>query len=762
MTPGQTAHKQVGVRALRVDGREKLTGAARYVDDLVVPTMLAARLVRSEYAHAAVRAVDDLDARGLPGVAAVLSVSNVAGWFPGMPSYDPACHDFERSEPFSPIPGDARLFGEVVRYVGEPVAAVAAETDAMARRAASAIVVDYDVLPCVLDPTSALAPSAPILHQGATGNIAGVVDRFRGDPGVATAGATLVELQCQTSKQKQSQLEPTCCLARPEPDGGVTVWSPIQCPHRARRTLAHLFRLDISRVRIVNPAIGGAFGKGDALTAEPYAVALAMITQRPVKLRFDRNEDFTGTESRHPSAMILQAGFARDGGIRGLRARVTLDAGAYLSHSPRIAAVLANQLADVYRIPDADIKVTVAFTNTPVSGAFRGYGGPQAAFALEHAIDLGARAVGADPLEARVTMLRRAEENEPDSRAALLECIDRGRRVIGWDELRSQRQHAGPLRRGVGMACVTWKSGIADKPGAVDRSSAAVHVNEDRSVDVITSAAELGTGITTTLAQIVAEVLDVPLRSVRISRPDTAVTPFDSGAFASRSLYRAGRAVQTAAADAKARILAYAGLLLEVSPDDLELSGARIVVRGASHAGMDLCTLLNRGLREGQDFRGRGDAALTVAPGAAAQFAEVEVDVETGQVHVQRLVAAQDVGRAINPQIVEGQIEGALYQGLGYALSEELVVDGSTGTVLTGSFMDYRMPTVADGPRAETIIVEHPDPTGPFGAKGAGEPSIILTAPAIANAVLHATGASVSTLPMTPERVLRALQAVTR
>jgi len=223
---------------------------------------------------------------------------------------------------------------------------------------------------------------------------------------------------------------------------------------------------------------------------------------------------------------------------------------------------------------------------------------------------------------------------------------------------------------------------------------------------------------------------------VRVTRPDTAVTSFDSGAFASRSLYRAGQAVAEAAADARRKILAYAGLGLEASPEDLELSHGRVIILGTNRTALDLQRLLIRGLHEGQDFRGYGDAKLTSAPTAAAQFAEVEVDLETGKVRVLRLVAIQDVGRAINPQLVEGQIEGAVFQGLGYALSEELVIDDATGTVLTGSFMDYRLPTVADGPEVETIIVEHPDPTGPFGAKGAGEPSIILTAPAIANADL--------------------------
>jgi xanthine dehydrogenase molybdenum-binding subunit len=307
------------------------------------------------------------------------------------------------------------------------------------------------------------------------------------------------------------------------------------------------------------------------------------------------------------------------------------------------------------------------------------------------------------------------------------------------------------------MAAVTWKSGVADKPGALDQSGARVLVNDDGSVDVVTAACDLGTGVSTTLAQVAADALGVPLDGVRVTAPDTASTPFDSGAFASRTLYRTGEAVQRAATRAREKILVYAGEQLEAEPGDLELTDGRVSVRGAPSRGIELQQLLLRGLFEGRDFSGQGQTPVSAAPTSAAQFAEVEVDTETGQTRVLRLVAVQDVGRAINPSIVEGQIQGAAHQGLGYAMAEDLVVDQSTGTALTGSFMDYRLLTVADGPLIEPIMVEHPDPSGPFGAKGAGEPSIILTAPAVANAIRAATGATVAELPMTAEAVHRAL-----
>jgi xanthine dehydrogenase molybdenum-binding subunit len=748
----------VGRRVPKVDAPAKVTGASRYVDDLTLPGMLYARLVRATEAHAEVVRVGAAAALELPETVAVLSSDNLDGQVGSLPPYDPACHDFERPDPFSPEPGDARLFSGVVRYAGEPVAAVAATSDAAARRAAGLLEVEYRALPAVFDVERAREEGAPVLHADAPGNLAARVELRSGDvDGALRSAATVLERRMETSKQKQAQLEPTCCVVDPTPDGGVTVWAPAQSPHRARRTLAHLFGLRLSQVRVISPAIGGAFGKGDALTAEPYAVALALQTRRPVKLRFTRTDDFVGTESRHPAIVRITAGFGPDGAIVALRARALLDAGAYRSHSPRIAAILAKQLVTPYAIADHDVEVDVVFTNTPVSGAFRGYGGPQAAFPLEQLVDLGAQAAGVDPADARVAMLGRIERDQPGSRAALLDCIQRGRDAIGWDSARRRGSQTGRLRRGAGMAVVTWKSGVADKAGALDQSAASVLVSDDGSFDVLSAACDLGTGVSTTLAQIAAEELGVPLEAVRVSAPDTATTPFDAGAFASRSLYRNGQAVQRAAAEARGKILAFAGEVLEAAPADLELAAGRVAVRGAPHKGIGLGKLLLQGLFEGRDLHGHGQTPRTAAPTSAAQFAEVEVDTETGQVRVLRLVAVQDVGRAINPTIVEGQIQGGAHQGLGYALSEALVVDSSTGATLTGSFMDYRLLTVADGPLVEAILVEHPDATGPFGAKGVGEPSIIITAPAIANAIRDATGATVSRLPMTPETVHRAI-----
>jgi xanthine dehydrogenase molybdenum-binding subunit len=343
---------------------------------------------------------------------------------------------------------------------------------------------------------------------------------------------------------------------------------------------------------------------------------------------------------------------------------------------------------------------------------------------------------------------------EPLVGDALDMVLARGAEAFGWDEARAKRR-SGAVRRGVGVAAAAWKSGVVGK--GPDHSAASVVIETDGTVTLSTAAADLGTGVRTTLGQICAEALGVPLDLVRLSPIDTDVTPYDSGAFASRSLYRNGQAVRLAAAEARRQVLDFASELMEIAVDDLELRDGEVVAHGVPEKLLALPALLREGLRAGRMFQGFGQAPRSNAPTFSAAFAEVVVDTDTGEVRVARVLAVQDVGRAINPQIVEGQIQGAIHQGIGYALSEGLVVDADSGTVINGTYMDYRLLTSADSPPIDVLLVEEADGTGPYGAKGIAEPGIVVAAPAIANAILHATGASVRDLPMTPERVLFAL-----
>ena len=758
-----TEARAVGQRIPRSDGLPKALGAARYVEDLHAPGMLHARLVRSTRNHALVT-VDEDRARSAVGVVAVVSSATIGQVMPDLRSFDPACHDFERRPAFDIHPGDFLLFDRHVRYVGEPVAAVAARTRASAVAAARQVRIKYKHLRAAVTLEAALATDAVLIHDSLPSNKADTVQVVTGDPQAAFGGADrILEHRFSTPRQKQCQIEPTGCLVIPAPDRSFEVWTPHQAPHRARITLAHLFNLPESRLRVVNPEIGGAFGKNDALTAEPYAMALALATGRPVRLVFDRTEDFVGTESRHPMVADVSIALSPDGMITGLRARCQVDCGAYLSHSPRVLRVIANQFLQTYAIANADIEVVGVFTNTPVSGAFRGYGGPQSVFALEHMMDLGAHTTGVDPVSFRRRHRMKdgtpwGPQGRPHDLSGFDETLRVATRAFGWGEPgdRAQGDH---LRRGHGMAMTAWKSGIAGKPGSIDLSGATVHVNLDGTVDLRVAAIEMGTGIKTTLAQICADALGVEVGDVTTTSADTASTPFDSGAHASRSLYRCGQAVVAAAAKARDRILKVAADLLETDPADLTMDNGLVATRGAPSRSIPIAEVARSAIMMGIDIIETAHTESENAPTYAVHCAEVDVDVGTGRVTVNRILAVQDVGKAINPAIVEGQIEGATQQGLGFTLTEELVIDDASGALMNGNFMDYGVLYAGDGPAIEVRIVECPDPTGPFGAKGAGEPSIMLPAPAVINAVFDAVGISMTTLPLTPERVLAALDA---
>jgi xanthine dehydrogenase molybdenum-binding subunit len=752
----------VGQSIPRIESSEKVTGRGRYTTDVELPRMVYARLARTPYPHARIVRVDTTAALALPGVLLVLSSADIASYFPSLPAYDPV-----EGPPAGGVDraGDQRLFDSRVRFAGEAVAMVVAGSDAVARKAVSLLEVEYDELRAVLDPESALAEGGVLVHDGAARNVARQFEQRIGTVEHAFARAALVlERRFVTPRQKQAQLEPTCCVAELDASGRLSVWSAHQSPYRLRDILANIFRFPRAKVRVVTPLIGGAFGKADALTAEPYAVAAALVTRRPVKLRFSRQDDFVGTDARHPTVTNLTVGFHADGTIAALRGRTVVDAGAYLGHSAGVASVLVRQFLAPYRIAHADIEATVVYTNTPVTGAFRGYGGPQACFPLEHTIDLAAHELGVDPLEARKKMRIRVGDNwrglGPIISDGLGESLDRGAAAIGWQERQRQGPVAqGRIRRGVGAACTVWGSGAAGNAGILDYSSADIRINTDGTVTLACGGCDLGTGLRTALAQICAEELGVPFDAVYLTDADTDLAPYDTGAHASRSLYRNGQAVQTASATLRRDVLEYAAASKECAVDDLQLHDGRVTVKGSPGSSVDLAWLARRALHDNRVFRASAGTELANAPTFISQFAEVDVDLDTGVVRVQRLITAQDVGRAINPNIVVGQIQGAAHQGLGYALTETLVLDADTGSLLNGTYMDYRLLTSMDAPPSEVILIEHPHPSGPFGAKGMAELGIIPTAAAVANAILHATGASLTELPMTPARVHAALRA---
>lgn len=757
----RTRFTAVGRRVVKVDAADKVTGAARFAGDLKLPGMLHARLLRSPYAHARIRRVDVARAAALPGVRAVLTWANA----PDQPYTN---SKWDATATVNLPLRDQRLFDRKVRYAGEPVAAVAADDPATAARALELIEIEYEPLPVVTDPAAALAATAPLIHEERQSNLIHTMSMAFGDveAGFAAADFT-VQRRFQTAKQKQAQMEPYACVADYSAGGRLTVYTPSQTPHPVRLKLAEWFGWPAARVRVIVPHLGGGFGGRGGLVAELYAAALSVETGRPVQLLFDRSEDFVGTESRHPMTIEVKIGAKNDGTLTALQIHTLVNAGAYATVSSNVTAAHGLFFMRLYKCPNRRFDGQIVYTNTPVSGAFRGFGAPQAWFALEQMVDEVALRAGIDRLELRRRLALQAGDIDPWTRLpieswGLGECIDRAAAAFGWPEAvaRSGRSR-GPWRRGCGVALVIWVSGTAClKEDMLEGSAADVRLNVDGSADVTSGATDLGTGIGTTLAQIAAEELGLPLAAVNVVLGDTERTPIDSGAHASRTLFVAGAAVQRAAAAARGQLLQVAAGMLAAEVADLTIEHGQVQVRGAPQRSLPVARVARQAFAQATELTGRGIAPQTNAPGFGCQFAEVEVNTETGEVRVLRIVAAHDVGRAINPTIVEGQIEGSIVQGLGYALSEDLVIDAETGSALNPTLLEYKLPMAADVPPLQVIVVESPDPNGPYGAKGAGEPALVPVAPAIANAVRDATGARLGCLPMTAERVWQALQEV--
>ena len=608
-----------------------------------------------------------------------------------------------------------------------------------------------------------MQPGAPLVHDGVEKNVLSYVSMAAGDPEQGFAQADLVlEYTYTTSRQKQCQLELNASLAFFAGDGRLTLWTTTAMPHLVRLMVADIFDLAPEQVRVLTQNIGGGFGSRLGMVAEPYAVALAQRTGRPVKLEVPRQEDFYTTESRHPCVIKIKAGATTDGTLTGLQATGIVNTGAYATHGHDVMGILGGTMRRLYACPNFRYDGYAVYTNTPVSGAYRGYGGPQALFALESHMDMLARGLGVDPIEFRLKNAVKPGSKDLASRRpitshSLEECLRRGAGAMGWDGKPAGPQ-SGARRRGTGMACFIWVSGTGGSRRTPDTSEAALDVDDSGRIRLYMGICDPGTGAKTALAQIAAEELGQTLEDMDLVTGDTDATPFDIGSHASRTLYVGGGAVQGAARALRERILAEASELLEASPGDLAMSPGRVHVQGSPSRWVALARVADAAVKAGRPLQAKYKHDPSNAPPFGAQFVEVEVDLETGKVKVLRVVAAHDVGKAINPAAVEGQIEGALHHGLGYALTEGLQTDPATGKTLNPALSDYRMATAVDMPPVEAVIVEAPDETGPYGAKGVGENGMLATAAAVANAIYDATGIRLRDLPLTDQKLLEALK----
>ncbi len=756
-----------GRPAPAVTSRQVVTGQARYVADLTllgtpllgtpVPGMLTGRVLHPPHPCARILRLDTARARRLPGVVAVLTHADV----PGKNSYL-----------YSDLADQPLFVTDRVRYQGDIVAAVAAESPEAAEAALAAIEVEYEPLPGIYDAVEAMQPGAHRVWSDRP-NVCSHLVLDHGSPGRGFAEADIIiENTYRTQRVEHAFLETEGALAAVAADGSIVVYASCQAPFRDRRQIARALALPENQVRVITPAIGGAFGGKDEAHVQIHAALLAQATGRPVRIVRTREESMRTHVKRHPVTIRYKTGATRDGRITAIDVTAIGDTGPYVTAGAEVMSLVAVTAGGPYAIPNAHIEAYTVLTNNPLCGAMRGYGIPQAAFARERQMDELARATGLDPLEIRLrnvldtgTVLptgATVREGRP-ARATMEEAA----RLSGWAGRGEEpRQPAPHLRRGWGMGSIIFTIGLGRN--VPDHSAASLDMARDGSVVLRTGATEMGQGIHTALAQIAAEALGVELPSIRVIGPDTERTADSGPAVGSRQTFLSGNAVLDAARPIRETLLDVAAEETGLPRGLLALRGGRVYAEDEALP-VSVAALAARGHATGRRLHAEGYYAMEYAADFPAdgypyahevftfgtQVAKVLVDTETGEVTVEELVIAQDTGRIINPGSVRGQLEGGATMGLGYALLEELVTE--QGVTLNGSLDRYLIPTADDVPPMKVTTVEIPEPHAPLGAKGIGESTVTSTAPAIANAVADALGVSINEIPLTPERVLAAI-----
>jgi CO/xanthine dehydrogenase Mo-binding subunit len=765
----------VGKAVAPIYGIEKAAGTLRFPADVNLPGMLWMKILRSPHAHAQILDVDTSAARAIPGVAAIVTHKDVPRVL------------------FGPYQNEIYPLDEEVRFVGDTVAAVAAEDWNIAEEAARAIRVSYRVLPAILDPEAGSQSGAPeaVLHYpesheikpgdirpeqlGTYGNIIGLraggptVVNERGDAETALRQSDAVVERCfRQSEVSAVSHEPRACVALYR-DGQCTLWCSVQDPYRLQEGVARVLGLPMDCVRVVATNLGGAFGVKVTGRFAVLCALLARQTGRPVKIWFTREEESLDSHNRSALTHYVKAGANKNGALTAIKVRTFLDNGywPYGGLGQNIAFAISTRPIDLYhRCPNVKWEVFAVRTNHPSTGPYRGRADAESHFPIESVMDELADAIRMDPIEFRLkNRLREGDDlcSAPKKTVSTVwveEAARQGAEAIGWERRNSlPAMNAGARKKGLGMALVIHSCGS----NPVGTSEAEVTVDPEGRIALFSGTADQGSEQQTTLRQMVAEVLGVSLDDVGGSNADTSSCPFDSGPFSSRTVYATGIAASRAAQAVRQKLLERASMFLDEPIEGLELGKQAVWACSKPSKRATLAELAKlaavpiggKGVHNGKD-----DPLF--AYGFAAAFAEVEVDVETGEVKVSRLVSSHDVGRAINPMIVEGQILGGAAQGLGYALSEGFCFDARTGTALNQWFLDLRTPSILDIPDIEPVTVELGEPTHPFGAKGCSEISYVGVAPAVANAIFHATGARITELPMTPDVVLRALREAKR
>jgi len=785
LAPETKSYQTVGKSEPKVDAVKLAQGKPAFTADIEMRGMLHAKVLHSPYAHARINKIDASKARALPGVAAVLTWQNIPRVV------------FSTAGQSDPIPGPLDMFSldNKVRFVGDRVAFIAAETSEIAEQALKLIEVEYEILPVLIDPTKAMEPGVVCIHdEPEYVNFAdskpekNLAAKIRIDIGNVEKGFAeadeIFEADYAVPKVQQAHIEPHVTVTYWDEDDRLVIRTSTQVPFHVRRILAPVLGLPIKRIRVIKPRIGGGFGGKQEVLIEDVAAHLTIATKRPVIYEYSREEEFTASRSRHPMRIRMKTGVKRDGTMTANEMYILSDTGAYGCHALTVTGNTGQKSMALYvgdgeyrKSPNIRFYADVVYTNTPPAGAYRGYGVPQGYWPVERHMEKIARKLGLDPLEFRLKNAIRPGEFHPFSTAwnegrephpetvytvGLEECVRRGKAAIGWAEKfgnekwHSGTKHASPLRKGIGVAMVMQGTAIP----YLDMGAASIKMNDDGSFNLLIGATDLGTGSDTVLAQMAAEVLGVPTEDILVYSSDTDFTPFDKGAYASSTTYISGTAVTRAAQMVAERIKLRAIKMLCAGPDDIQLRDKHAFTPDGRSVSLTEIALDTLHHSEQEQIMGMASyVSPSSPPPFAAQFAEVTVDTGTGAVTVDKLVMAVDGGVIVNPLTASGQIEGGMTQALGYAVCEEMVYD-EKGSARERDFNDYHIFRANEMPELITIFVETFEPSHPFGVKAVAEIPMDGVAPAVGNAILDAVDVNIDENPITPEKVWKALKRV--
>lgn len=749
----------VGESVIRVDARSKVTGRARYTADDRVPSTRVAKYLRSTIAHGYVKGIDTSKAKALPGIDGVFTFEDV----PDI-RVATAGHAFQLN-PAERDVADRLLLTGYVRYHGDEIAIVVGENNLVVEEALRLIEVEYEELPPILTAEAALADGAKELHEGSK-NVVGEHNYELGDIAQGFAEAELtVEEELSTQMVQHVHMENHIARAWMDDMDKITIVSSTQIPHICRRVVGQALDMPWSNIRVIKPYIGGGFGNKQDVVLEPM---VAFLTKKldgiPVEIDLPREECLIGTRMRHPMVLKAKVGVKKDGTMTALHLDVSSNSGAYASHGHSILKASSSKLAPLYPRANSYFHGKTHYANIPACGAMRGYGSPQLTYGVDSTMEMAARALNMDPVDFRIKNVAHEGDmnrlsGHPIVSCAAVECLTKGRELFNWDEKRAQyADQEGPIRRGVGVSVFAYGSGTY--PAGVELASCRLSLQQDGQVILQVGATEIGQGSDTVFAQMAAETTGVDFDQFKVvSTQDTDVTSYDPGAFGSRQTYVVSNAVFQAATELRDKILGYASEILEKPVASLEIS-KRSIVDAASGAelisltdlSMDAFYNKNRG---NQLIAEASTKTMTNAYAYGCCFAEVEVDIELCQVKILNVLNVHDSGKILNPMLAKNQVEGGMGMGIAGAMAEEMLVNMETGKILNNTLLDYKVPTTLDAPDLDCAFVESEETTVPYKHKSIGEPPNLPGAPALRNAILHATGVKINELPMSPKCLFR-------